>query len=261
MRATAIATVAVASGALALSALAVPAVAADDVPDPALVIEKVVVNEGRPIVVGVKTDKIAMLAVTASHPSGIQGMIGSLRLAKKTGPGYKIIGSSEEEAPCYRASATTSTCELPLGIYPSNLRNEDATRWTAGAWVVSNKNTWNECDQCLTAVQLQRLGKLTVSAPPKPVKKGTPLTVTGKLTRANWDTKKYAGYAGQPVKLQFRKKGGAKYMTVKTVKGSGTGALKTTTPARTEGHWRWSFAGTETTSAVNTPGTLVKIKK
>ncbi|MDH6221758.1 hypothetical protein [Streptomyces pseudovenezuelae] len=38
-------------------------------------------------------------------------------------------------------------------------------------------------------------------ASPDPVKKGKTLTVTGTLTRANWNTNTYAGYSGQKVKL------------------------------------------------------------
>lgn len=92
------------------------------------------------------------------------------------------------------------------------------------------------------------------------MKKGKTLTVTGKLSRANWDTNKYAGYAAQPVKLQFRKKGSTVYTTVKTVKTSSTGVLKTTVTASVDGYYRYTFAGTTTTPAISAAGDFVDVQ-
>ena len=47
---------------------------------------------------------------------------------------------------------------------------------------------------------IQRYSKLSVNASPEPVAKGKTITVTGKLTRANWETHDYRGYTNQPVK-------------------------------------------------------------
>jgi hypothetical protein len=54
--------------------------------------------------------------------------------------------------------------------------------------------------------KVQRKSQLTANAAPEPVKKGKTRTVTGKLSRANWNTHKYSGYSGQSVKLQYRQK-------------------------------------------------------
>ncbi|GAB7030087.1 hypothetical protein JCM4914_15480 [Streptomyces platensis subsp. malvinus] len=108
-------------------------------------------------------------------------------------------------------------------------------------------------------VKVRRYAKLTANASPEPVKKGKTLAVTGNLTRADWETYKYAGYTGQPVKLQFRKKGTHTYTTVKTVTTGSGGALKTTVKAATDGYWRWSFAGTSTTSTATAPGDYVDV--
>jgi len=107
---------------------------------------------------------------------------------------------------------------------------------------------------------VQRASKLTVNAAPEPVKKGKPLTVTGKLSRANWEDNMYHGYAGQSVKLQFRKKGSSTYTTVKTIKTDSTGNLKTTVTAAGDGYFRYSFAGTSTTPAVSAAGDFVDVQ-
>ena len=80
------------------------------------------------------------------------------------------------------------------------------------------------------------------------------------VTRANWETRTYAGYSTQPVKLQFRKKGSSTYTTVKTIKTTSTGTLKTTVKATVDGYFRYSFAGTSTTPAVNAAGDYVDVK-
>ncbi|CAM5240896.1 Calcium-binding protein OS=Streptomyces fumanus OX=67302 GN=GCM10018772_30680 PE=4 SV=1 [Streptomyces fumanus] len=108
--------------------------------------------------------------------------------------------------------------------------------------------------------KVQRASKLTVNASPEPVKKGKTLTVTGKLSRANWDDLAYHGYSGQSVKLQYRKKSADSYTTVKTIKTDSKGNLKTTVKASADGYYRFAFAGTTTTSAVNASGDFVSVK-
>ncbi|OIJ64084.1 hypothetical protein [Streptomyces mangrovisoli] len=115
-------------------------------------------------------------------------------------------------------------------------------------------------DDAYSVVKIQRAARLTVKASPNPVKKGKALTVTGGLTRADWNTQKYAGYSGQSVKLQFRKIGTSTYTTVKTVKSASAGALKAAVTASVDGYWRWSYAGNSTTGTVKTAGTYIDVK-
>jgi hypothetical protein len=282
------ATVAVACGALALSAFAIPAsqAAQPKADHPTLghlgfasqqnvspqsakrslvaatvpVISKVVVNAGKPIVIGTTAPKKVTVAVTASHASGIA----DARAAIWTGTTLTSDDSygfnqNEAAATCKAASATTSTCTVTVTIDPKFLWNTDAKTWKVYAGVLSKDGNITEKEKASTT-HLQRLSRLTVNATPEPVKKGATLTVTGKLDRANWDTAKYAGYSTQSVTLQFRKKTSTAYSTVKTVKTSTTGALKTTTKSTVDGAYRYSFAGTTTTPAVIAAGDGIDVK-
>ncbi|MFJ8249442.1 calcium-binding protein [Streptomyces sp. NPDC094466] len=288
------ATVAAVTGALALSALAVPAVQADEKPDAGLsvpsgaevfgdgsgapaagaraaratevpVIKKVVVNGGKDIVVGTKSKQKVTVAITASSPSGIADAFAFLwhgHIDEVDG----FIAPTQEFGNCkVSANPTTSTCTVSITIDP---RSDDL--WTsslAGTWKVAagalaatgsdEDFIWNDTQ---AKTRVQRFSKLTVNASPEPVKKGKTITVTGKLTRANWDTNTYKGYTNQPVKLQFKKKGAKSYTTVKTVKTSSTGTLKTTVKASADGTWRYSFAGTSTTPAVSAKGDFLDVK-
>ncbi|MBM7436847.1 calcium-binding protein [Streptomyces sp. HB132] len=282
------ATVAAVSGALALSALAVPAAQAGDRAVPSLdkptaaevfgvtkaplarsraavaepVISKVVINGGKDIVLGTTASKKITVSLTASHPSGITDAYIDLWHGSdvETDVDGWVI-PNEDVANCTNSSATTATCKLTITIVPGQdlYMNALAGTWhvTAGALAGDDSFAY---DDYFSKARVQRLSKVTVNAAPEPVKKGKTITVTGKLSRANWETGTYKGYAGQSVKLQFRKKTSSTYTTLKTIKSSSTGELKTTSTASVDGYWRYSFAGTSTTPTVTAAGDFVDVK-
>ncbi|MFD1272676.1 hypothetical protein ACFQ51_15065 [Streptomyces kaempferi] len=92
------------------------------------------------------------------------------------------------------------------------------------------------------------------------MKKGKTLTVKGALTRADWETTNYSGYAGLPVTLQFKAKGATAYKTVRTVTSGTAGALTTTVKASADGTYRYLFAGTTTTGTATATGDYVDVK-
>ncbi|MER5743002.1 calcium-binding protein [Streptomyces sp. NPDC002225] len=222
-------------------------------------IDKLVVNGGKPVVVGT-TNKVSFkVSVTASDNSGI---------AKTTyfsafGPNPNYAQIWDDEITCVKANATTSTCSGTLTFDPTAstgfVNNKAAATWDLGVLVSANDLNYIHRDAA-ARFKVQRYSKLTVDAAPEPVKKGKTLTITGKLSRANWEDNKYHGYAGQPVKLQFRKKNSSTYTTVKTISTSSTGTLKTTAKASVDGYWRYSFAGTSTTPAVSAAGDFVDVR-
>ncbi|MEU6650341.1 hypothetical protein ABZ904_13025 [Streptomyces sp. NPDC046900] len=177
-------------------------------------------------------------------------------------------------ATCTATSSTTATCKGNVDIYAADgdLMNADAGTWSAGALAIDlngqdpSSPTFDitkvgYADQGgLGTTKVKRFAKLTVNAGPEPVAKGKTLTATGKLTRADWETNTYKGYAKQPVKLQFRKAGTTTYTTIKTVYSDSYGNLKTTTTAKYDGYWRFSFAGSPTTGAANATGDYVDVK-
>ncbi|MFJ4705305.1 DUF5707 domain-containing protein [Streptomyces anulatus] len=291
------ATVAVVTGALALSALAIPAAQADEgrswsgeieLPAPkassaaetgaeagnrssarAAVqatqaddakITSAVVNGGKPIVVGTKSKQTVPYTVTATDDSGIAGAAAFIWIGSSVDDENSFgFGPNEKSISCKAVSATTTTCKGTITLTPGLMLNSDATWWRVGAAAGANDGQELERD-AVSKVRVQRFSKLTVNASPEPVKKGKTITVTGKLTRANWDTGTYKGYSKQAVKLQFKKKGAKSYTTVKTVKTSSTGTLKTTVKASADGNWRYSFAGTPSTPAVSAKGDFLDVK-
>ncbi|KUL72473.1 MULTISPECIES: DUF5707 domain-containing protein [unclassified Streptomyces] len=283
------ATVAAVSGALALSALAVPAAQAGNDSDMAAnkpsaaerfgsskhrsafsaaaaaeaepVVSKVSINSGAGLAVGTTYAKTFTISVTASHPSGVEDAYVDLWHGSDLDHIDGLLMTNEDAATCTASSATTSTCKLTVTATPGSdlYMNALAGTWhvTAGALASDGSIYWNDFH---TTHTVQRYSKLTVNASPEPVKKGKTITVTGKLSRANWEDFKYHGYTNQSVKLQFRKKSSSTYTTVKTIKSNSTGDLKTTVTASVDGYYRWSFAGTTTTPAVNAAGDFVDVQ-
>ncbi|WP_234379171.1 hypothetical protein A6P39_45440 [Streptomyces sp. FXJ1.172] len=92
------------------------------------------------------------------------------------------------------------------------------------------------------------------------VHKGRTFTVSGKLTRADWEKHTYNTVGGQSVRLQFRKSGTSTYTTVKTVTSDTSGNVKATATASAAGYWRYSYAGISTTSGASATGVYVGVK-
>ncbi|WP_053849499.1 hypothetical protein [Streptomyces sp. NRRL B-24085] len=256
----------VASGAVALSALAVPSASAATA-GPAVTFSNLKVNSGKNIVVGSTSMVTVSATYTVTKPASLSASSfqtgpvlyrGTLDLDSET-----VLGG-DEAGTCTVSSSTVLKCTAKIQFRPKSdeygdLVSTDAGTWKLGA-VAVDANDGVTLQGGLGSTHLQRRATLTVNASPEPVKKGKTITVTGKLARANWDTNTYAGYSTQPVKLQFRKKGSSTYTTLKTVTTTSTGTLKTTTTATADGYYRYSFAGTTTTSSVSAAGDFVDVQ-
>ncbi|WP_340378031.1 hypothetical protein U5640_25330 [Streptomyces sp. SS7] len=254
--------------------------AADGVPYPLNVtFSAVKINNGKPVVAGTSGHVSVPVTYKVTHDAAFDLAAPDVFLDVEIyrGTAYDTPANllwGDDWPTCTASSATVASCKGTIDVYPGQeLNNVDATSWKAGGYVIDfndqlgvdiddidwSKVGYGEQDK-LATTKLQRLSKLTVNATPEPVKKGKTITVTGKLTRANWDDNKYHGYSGQPVKLQFRKKGSSTYTTLKTIRTTSTGTLKTTVKASADGYFRYSFAGTSTTPAVNAAGDFVDVK-
>ncbi|ANP55767.1 hypothetical protein J2Z21_005575 [Streptomyces griseochromogenes] len=255
------ATVAAVSGALALSALAIPAAHADAGRGDTK-ISNVVVNGGKPVVVGATGSKTFSVSFTVTDDGGVEWAQAILYHGPNIDESDSgaVANTGDHRSKCTVVSATKSTCTATYTLKAgANLVNKVAGTWKVWAIARARDTNYVQRDNAKT-FQAQRLSKLTADAAPEPVKKGKTLTVTGALTRANWDAAKYSGYSGQSVKLQFRKNGSSTYTTLKTVRADSRGNLKTTTTASADGYYRFAFAGDSTTPAVSAAGDFVDVR-
>jgi hypothetical protein len=226
------------------------------------VITKVVVNKGKNIVVGPTTVTKFTAQITASHYSGIS--TASVQLWHGTSFANSDGALSYDAPQCTTTSSTSSTCTMNFQVKADTrdmtnvVSNADAGTWHIAAFAYG-KDRSGTADHDYATTKVQRASKLTVNASPEPVKKGKTLTVTGSLTRANWNTRTWAGYSGQSVKLQYRPKSSDTYTTLKTLTTSSTGKLSTSVTATADGYYRYIFAGTSTTPAATAVGDYVDV--
>jgi hypothetical protein len=280
------ATVAAVAGALALSALVVPAAQAADAPSGKqafssaaadagtgttasnldVTFSNMKVNSGKNIAVGTTNMVSVPVTFTVTHAADLDTSTDNFATGPLIYHGSSLdtadnVLISDDPATCTAASSTVLNCKGVINIRPADgdLFNSDAGTWGAGALAVTSDGA-EKMQGGLGTTKVQRYSKLTVNAGPEPVYKGKTITSTGKLSRANWEDNAYHGYTNQPVKLQFRKAGTSTYTTVKTVYSDGYGNLKATATAQYDGYWRFSFAGTTTTPAVNATGDYVDVK-
>ncbi|MEU5599486.1 calcium-binding protein [Streptomyces sp. NPDC020298] len=256
MRTHAAAVAATATAALLTPLFAAPAHAA-----PGPVITKVVVNKGKNIVIGPTTVTKFSAQITATYTAGIS--VADVNLWHGSTYASRDRALSYD-APRCTTSGTSTTCTMNFQVEADTrdmtnvVSNTQAGTWHIAAWANGKDRTQTAVyDYAVTKVQ--RASKLSVNASPEPVRKGRTITVTGALTRANWNTRKWAGYSGQKVKLQYRPENTSAYTTLKTITTNSTGNLNTTVNATADGYYRYVFAGTSTTPAATTAGDYVDV--
>ncbi|MDT0484971.1 hypothetical protein [Streptomyces doebereineriae] len=225
-------------------------------------ISNVVVNGGKPVRLHDQPLQEFTAKFTATDPSGIAS--GDMYLYKGSYDAPSAVLYGTWPASCTKVDATTATCTAQFAyIWPRwNFgRNALAGTWNAAAWAESADGGGYTDRHAVKSVPVLRDAAITVNASPEPVAKNKTLTVTGKLSRADWETLGgFHGYVGQKVQLQFRKKSATTYTTVKTVTTNSTGNLQTTVKATTDGYWRYSFAGSTTTATATAGGDYVDVR-
>jgi hypothetical protein len=249
--------------ALTVSVLPATAHAADRAAADSTTFSNVVVNGGKDIVLGLTTRKTVTITWTARDPQGVVASWAYLWHGPNTDDADGSLPLYPPTGTCVVSPAdpTTSTCKVSLAVDAARDfdHNALAGTWNVLAGAQDTTDEWTEIDAAGTA-DVKRAAKVTVNASPEPVKKGRTITVTGKLTRANWESGTYTGYQSRPVQLQFRKKGSSVYTTLKTVTSGVGGKLKTTTKAKSDGYFRYVFAGTGTTGPSTAAGDFVDVR-
>ncbi|MHB9856959.1 calcium-binding protein [Streptomyces sp. YIM S03343] len=247
--------VAVAAAAL-VAGVATPAGASPSTASGDPVVTGAVVNNGHDVIVGTTKNVTFPVTITGSDDSGL-----AFADADLVGPHY---GFYSNDTACQTPTSCTMSFTVNAHLAPGSDDPVDLANVNAGVWkvdtIVDAVDEGSAFASGVATFSLKRAAQLTVNASPEPVAKGAKITVTGKLARANWDTYKYAGYAGQSVKLQFRPKNSSTYTTVATVRTSSTGTLRTTVKAVKDGYWRWNFAGTTTTGPAKAAGDYVDVR-
>jgi hypothetical protein len=181
--------------------------------------------------------------------------------------GLALAAPAAQAAPLPQAAP--KACKIE-GISPSTVvvglspRKVKFTPITSGckvtSWSIATDNFVVTNKDPYATYKAPAMFNTRTKASPEPAEKGHKITVMGQLAAAVWKQNGYAGYAGQPLKVQFKAKGG-KYKTVKTVTSSEYGYTQTTVTAKKSGTWRMTFAGSSTATSAAARGDYVKVIK
>ncbi|MEU2622024.1 hypothetical protein ABZ642_28495 [Streptomyces sp. NPDC007157] len=224
---------------------------------------KTVVNGGGNVIVGTSKTIRYPIDITVKDNSGVKKLTDVFTFNKTNA---YTFATWNDDSSCTKKSATTSVCRATMTIDPSWIPDSDDidTNRVAGVWRVDATVKANDGDYWISddiaEYKVKRATQLTTVIAPAKVAKGAKASVTGKLSRANWEDLKYHGFTGQQVKLQFRKKGAAHYSTVKTMTTGDAGKLSTKVTVTAAGSWRWYFPGTTTTSRKVSTGDTLNLK-
>ena len=96
------------------------------------------------------------------------------------------------------------------------------------------------------------------NASPEPAKRGSAITVTGRLLVVDWTNGRYVPYANRGVAVEFRTPTGS-YTRVKAVTTDATGWVRTTVPADSSGTWRLRYGGNTVAGPAVTVGDAVQV--
>ncbi|MEV5321276.1 hypothetical protein AB0K92_27130 [Streptomyces sp. NPDC052687] len=237
--------------------------------DSDIAFSNVVFNHGKPIVVGLSAEVEAPLTYTMKTDVTLDSW--SVDAYRGTDPDSYTLAISTTRWGCSRTSSggyTYHHCDETIEVDPDgmpvgnggHLVNSDATDWKSYGLAIK-KNGGYDRDGLSATVRLQRASRIVkANASPEPAAKGSPITVTGTVQRANWSAHRYDNCGGRLVNLQFKPAGSTTYTTVKTVTAGSTGNLKATVTASQDGTWRWRYNGNATTGAADSAGDYVDVK-
>lgn len=242
-----------------LRALAGPALPADETIG-GTTISNLKVNGGKALVVGTSGAAELTATFTATDPSGIASGGVALWHGNYNAPD----GLQSATTQCAEVDPTTATCTASVYLYDVRYvlaSNALAGAWRVEAWAAAKDGTGFTDRYGAGILTIKAATSLTTAdATPEPVAKGKVVTVTGTLTRADFDTGTYKPYAAQTVTLQWIKRSTTAWTAVKTAKTDAAGKLKVTATATADGSYRFTYGGNATSNLYTGPADYVDVQ-
>ncbi|WP_042398652.1 hypothetical protein [Streptacidiphilus carbonis] len=226
------------SGALAVAGVLVPSLAIKQSHGDTR-ITSVVVNGGRPIVLGPSGDVAFGFSITAEDDSGI----GSVDGVGLWGSDYGALRSSA--VTCTAKSATVSVC---TGTSSVDVTRQQIYDDMAGSWYVQATAHGRDGDRRTETKAgtfgILKAGRLSSFGAPRAAPRGATISISGLLERAQWKTQQWAPSPDQTVRLEFCAKGCTTPQTVATVDSDGQGQFTARVRAEHTGTYTWVYPGT-----------------
>jgi hypothetical protein len=199
----------------------------------------VVVNGGRPIVLGPAGSAAFSFSVTAEDDSGIR----SVDKVGLWGSNYGVLTSTPTQ--CVARSKTVSVC---TGTSSVDVTRKQVFDDMAGDWFVQATANGNDGDRRTETsagkFSILKAGQLTSFGSPPSATRGSEITVKGQLDRPDWRSLSWEPSPRQEVRLEFCAKGCRIPVTAATVRTDAQGMLSATVRVSGTGTYTWVYPGT-----------------
>ncbi|MEZ0093088.1 hypothetical protein [Streptacidiphilus sp. EB129] len=203
-------------------------------------ITRVVVNGGKPIVLGPDSTVPFTFSITAEDGSGVR----SVDNVGFWGPNDGILKASATS--CTATSKTVSVCTGTSSV-STGKSSERAFDDMAGVWHVHAVANGNDGDKAVEdgagTFSVLKAGVLSVFGVQQVAAKGTHFTVGGLLQKPQWQTKQWVPNPDQKVELQFCATGCRKPTVVAKVWSDAQGEIIATVAASSTGTYNWYYPG------------------
>lgn len=242
-----------ASGVLAVGGIVLPSIG-EKQSSGSTRITRVVVNEGKPVVLKGKDSATVRFAITAEDKSGIR----SVDKIGVWGSNYGVLRPTA--APCVARSKTVSVC---TGSFTVSLANHDVYDNMAGEWYVQATATANDGDRFESDTAgkffIKKDGYATLTGTQSTASPGTVLDIEGQLMQPDWKTWLWEWNPAQPVQLRFKAAGSSTWQIVARTKTDARGFMRAETKATTTGTYAWYYAGKDWSVPVTSAAAQVSV--
>jgi hypothetical protein len=195
---------------------------------------KVVVNGGRPIVLGAAGSSPITFSITAEDDSGIRSVDGIGLWSDN----YGVLVPSK--AVCTATSKTVSVCTgtSSVSVPEHQIFDNMAGHWYVQATAHANDGDKREEDKA-GKFSILKQQTATIFGVTAPVAEGEPFTVSGQVLKPDWRTQQMVANPGARVRLEFCADDCAKPVVVATARSNSAGDLAVTVRATRSGTYTW----------------------
>jgi len=144
-----------------------------------------------------------------------------------------------------------------IDLEPKRLEPTDAGTWHTSAELTTEDGTATKQGPDLT---VRHATRTTFDAKPDTVRKGRPVTLVGRLTQADWTTRKYVDKPHDELVLQWRPKGDSQFRDLTKLAVDDGGYWGTSLTLTGSGCFRGVYAGSETLAPVTSRTDCVRVK-
>ena len=242
------------SGALAVAGVLVPSLAIKQSHGDTR-ITGVMVNGGRPIVLG-PTGKVDFgFSITAEDDSGISSVDG----VGLWGSNYGALRSSAVH--CTAKSSTVSVC---TGTSSVDVAQQQIFDNMAGTWYVQATAHGRDGDRSTEtkagSFSILKAGRLSSFGSPQTAAEGETISISGLLERPEWKTQEWVPSPDQQIRLEFCARGCTTPETVATVTSDSEGQFTAKVRADRTGTYTWSYPGKDWAQAVSSYAVQVTMR-